>query len=109
MSIDPNIESDYLLATPDKTIVNAGGKPIKKPKNTTTTEGKQDKAPLKLLMQMPTSSNDGSLIQRPSRLRRRDGQGVAATRSWRRRATSEAWKETTGNSSRHTGISVTCR
>ena len=41
MSIDPNIESDYLLATPDKTIVNAGGKPIKKPKNTTTTEGKK--------------------------------------------------------------------
>ena len=41
MSIDPNIKSDYILATPDKTIVNSGGKPIKKPKNTKTTEGKQ--------------------------------------------------------------------
>ena len=56
MSIDPNIESDYLLATPDKTIVNAGGKPIKKPKNTTTTEGKkvsEDEALAKLTTQLP--------------------------------------------------------
>ena len=56
MSIDPNIESDYILATPDKTIVNAGGKPIKKPKNTTTTNGKkvsEDEALAKLTTQLP--------------------------------------------------------
>ena len=56
MSIDPNIQSDYVLATPDKTIVNAGGKPIKKPKNTTTTDGKkvsQDEALKKLTSQLP--------------------------------------------------------
>ena len=56
MNIDPNIESDYLLATPDKTIVNSGGKPIKKPKNTTTTEGKkvsEDEALAKLTTQLP--------------------------------------------------------
>jgi len=37
MSIDPNIEIDYILATPDKTIVKSGGKTSKKPKNKTTT------------------------------------------------------------------------
>ena len=56
MSIDPNIQSDYVLATPDKTIVNAGGKPIKKPKNTKTTEGKEvseQEAKEKLAAQLP--------------------------------------------------------
>tara|TARA_R110001606_G_scaffold337086_1_gene485063 strand:+ start:2178 stop:2663 length:486 start_codon:yes stop_codon:yes gene_type:complete len=56
MSVDPSIQSPYILSTPDKTIVNAGGKPIKKPKNTKTTEGKEvseQEAKEKLAAQLP--------------------------------------------------------